>query len=257
MAHISPRTKSHWPAAIIAASLSLFPSMILAETVVSPAEFGPLNEQGIPQTMDGFQLASSGTGFFISFEGHFVTPFHVAGHCRRLAILRPERAYEAQIVVADAAADLVVLRSDAPHFSAELTMGKSSTPGASLTITRFNHLGGFAGRSTVLAWYVQTIHKPPLDIAMAASEPIFGGNSGSPAVRVGGGVAAMVTAVAQTDRTIALGIDAGDIAAFLSKNRIPFRWQRSPVSSVIEQGGAEQFTFPVVCYVSPVSSFTR
>jgi S1-C subfamily serine protease len=222
-----------------------------AETAIASAEFGHVNAQGIPVSMDRFPLESTGVGFFVSREGHVVTPFHVAGHCMRLAILQLARAYEATAVAMNPAADIAVLKSAAPHISAELTPASSMAKAAPLVIVRYGHLGGMASRSSVVAHYLGRVASSPINMAARASQGIVGGNSGSPLVLMDGSVAGMVTAVKREDSRIALGIDAHTIAEVLQSASVPFRWQTKKASTSLAAGGATKFTFPVACYVRP------
>lgn len=229
----------------------MLPAALHAETAIAPAEFGRLNAENIPISMDGFVLSSTGTGFFVSSAGHYVTPFHVAGHCSRLAILRPERAYEARVIAASGPADISVLLSGAPHVTAELVSNASLKRGAPFLIVRYAHLAGVRGRSSVVAHYIGAVRMGPVGLAVRAAESIVGGNSGSPVVRMEGGVAGMVTAVAREDSHIVLGIDSLAIAEMLQSADVPFRWQTKRVSPSLAAGGAPQFTYPVACYVKP------
>lgn len=229
----------------------LLASAAHAETVIAPATFGRLNAQNIPISMDGFVLESTGTGFFVSSAGHYVTPFHVAGHCARLAVLRSERAYEARVIAANGPADIVVLLTSAPHVTAELVSNDSLKEGTPFTIVRYRHLAGMGGRSSIVAHYLGKVRSGPVSMAVRAAEGVVGGNSGSPIVRMEGGVAGMVTAVAREDSRIVLGIDSQSIALMLQSAGVPFRWQTKRLSPSLAAGGAIQFTYPVACYVKP------
>lgn len=236
---------------LIAAAIAFGPFAASAETVIAPAAFGRLNAQNIPISMDGYVLSSTGTGFFVSNAGHYVTPFHVAGHCTRLAILRPERAYEARVVAANAQADISVLLSAAPHVTAEFISNAGLPEGTPFVIVRYAHLAGIGGRSSVVAHYLGGMRSGPVTIAVRAAEGVVGGNSGSPIVRMEGGVSGMVTRVAHEDNRIVLGIDSRLIAAMLQSAAVPFRWQTKKISPSLAAGGAIQFTYPVACYVKP------
>ncbi len=227
-----------------------------AETAVTAPVFGHRNARGIPITMDGYALAMTGTGFFVSREGHYLTPFHVAGACSRRAILRPEGAYEATAVAMSARDDIAILKSAAPHTVAELTTGNGVELNTPFVIVRYYHLGGMASRSTVAATYLGAANAYPIDFVVRAADKVVGGNSGSPIVSLDGGVAAMVTAVSREDSHITLGIDSRDLARALQNAGVPFRWRTTKLVSAPEAasaaaaGLAMEFTFPIACYVA-------
>jgi len=228
-----------------------------AETALSAPVFGHPDGRGIPVTMDGYSLAMTGTGFFVSKEGHFLTPFHVAGGCIRRAVLRPEGAYEATAVAMYAHEDIAVMKSAAPHTTAELAPPNRLPVGTPFVIVRYYHLGGMASRSAVAARYLGTVDLRPIDFAVRAAEPVVGGNSGSPVVRLDGGVAAMVTAITRENAHVALGIDSHVLAQALQTAGVPFRWLSKKIAASPAAGNAAaaglamQFTFPIACYVAP------
>lgn len=243
---------------VIAAALAIIgilTDQAAAKTAISEPVFGPRNARGIPVTMDSYPLNMTGTAFFVSKDGYLVTPFHVAGPCARRAILRPEGAYDAIAVAMYARLDIAVLKSNAPHTVAALSQG-SVEPRAPLVIVRYAHLGGVGSRSAVTAQYTGAAQLAPINFVARAADIVVGGNSGSPAVRYDGGVAAMVTAVKRGDPHVVLAIGSDVLAQALQASGVPFKWQqeRLPVSAAAGAAAATNaaigFTFPIACYKS-------
>jgi S1-C subfamily serine protease len=56
--------------------------------------------------------ASSGTGFFVSKEGHVVTNYHVISGCKPVNVLFEGKDYEAKVLAIDKMNDLAILKTD-------------------------------------------------------------------------------------------------------------------------------------------------
>ena len=230
-----------------------------AETAITAPAFGPPNSRGIPVTMDGFPLSMTGTAFFVSKDGYAITPFHVAGGCSRRAILRPEGAYEARAIAMYAPQDIAVLKSDAPHKTAHLAATSGMNAATQFVIVRYLHLGGIGSRSVLSAKFLGRVRLPPIDFVVRAADKVVGGNSGSPIVRLDGGVAAMVTAVSRDDPHVTLGIGSDVLSQALQLASVPFQWQSEKLPVSAEAGGAAAaneaigFTFPIACYTAKKS----
>lgn len=56
----------------------------------------------------------TGTGFFISSEGHLVTNWHVVNKCNHFAIRTGGHSYDGRLLFADKANDIAVIKIDAP-----------------------------------------------------------------------------------------------------------------------------------------------
>jgi S1-C subfamily serine protease len=224
-----------------------------AATVFAPSSFGPINASGIPASMDGIPLASTGTGFYVSKAGDFVTAYHVAGFCHRRAIIRPDGAHEAFVVAMNAKADVSVLRSSSAAAAADLALGVGLGKGARFEITRTANLGGLESRSVIAAHglaHVRVPDRPEISFAVTTDVPVVGGNSGSPLTTETGAVAGLVDAIAKADPRLSLIIDADVIASVLTSAGVPFRWQGNDGSGTpVSPQLALRFTFPVACYV--------
>jgi len=68
---------------------------------------------------------TSGTGFFVSADGHVVTSYHVVGDRVEIFVEHNGTSYPAQIVASDEENDLAILKIDAT--STPLTLGTSQT----------------------------------------------------------------------------------------------------------------------------------
>jgi S1-C subfamily serine protease len=219
------------------------------------AVYGQPDARGNPVTMDGLELDSSGTGFYVSRHGDFVTAFHVAGHCDRLAVLRRDGVYAAKTVAMDPVNDVAVVRTVPSTSAAALTAGAELAKDAPLHIERTRHLGGLASRSRLAAHFLRNIADyPPADFEVRAGAAVVGGNSGSPVVGVQGAVTGMVRAVSAEQPEIALVIGARRIAEVLQRAGVSFLWRSKTAGPAPAPGAARFFTFPILCYVAPPSA---
>jgi S1-C subfamily serine protease len=215
------------------------------------ATFGTPNDNGIPLTMHGMALRSSGTGFYVAVNGYFVTASHVADGCAALAVLRKDGAHAAILVSLDNARDIAVLKSARVSRVPALMSGAGSQHARPFTITRTRDLAGLPSRETIAARYVgafQVSNRPSVSFAVRASVAVVGGNSGSPAVTESGAVAGMVSAASTVDPTIALVIDGRDIAEALSAAHAPFKWNEADDKLGVSRPDASEYTFPIACY---------
>jgi S1-C subfamily serine protease len=54
---------------------------------------------------------SSGSGFFVSYDGDLITDNHVVAGCRELRVVREGKSNTARVIGTDGSADLAVLRA--------------------------------------------------------------------------------------------------------------------------------------------------
>jgi hypothetical protein len=62
---------------------------------------------------DGLRLIRSGSGFFISQEGHFVSNYHVIKGCEQVYLERASNSLLGKVIATDKANDLVLMKVDA------------------------------------------------------------------------------------------------------------------------------------------------
>jgi S1-C subfamily serine protease len=145
---------------------------------------------------------SSGTGFFVSEDGYFLTAFHVVADAARIAIRTKAGTFEATLVKADKANDVALLKVAVK--SAALYLSLSSLPvessrGVTLGESVFTigfpniELQGFAPKLTKGEISSLTgMQDDPREFQI--SVPVQPGNSGGPLVNRDGNVVGIVEA---------------------------------------------------------------
>lgn len=180
---------------------------------------------------------SSGTGFFISREGHVITNAHVVRHCESVEV-RTTPPVTAQVIARDDARDLAVLKIPGPSPAvAPLRWNISDVrPGDRVALYGFPGPEGASGTSRYAPTYVSGLHGPAgepewLQLQSVAEQ----GNSGGPVLDGSGNVIAVVAGRAETYKTPTTSdgkpelVGKADIAItlsalqeFLGRHQIPF-----------------------------------
>jgi hypothetical protein len=178
--------------------------------------------------------ASSGTGFFVTREGHLVTNHHVIEGCTSVQIRPADGApVPARILARDTANDLALLKAD--HAAAKVA---TIRPGVRLgeTVAAFGFplnsvlasSGNFTlGNVTALAGIGDDTR------FLQISTPVQPGNSGGPLLDENGNVVGVVTSKLNALKTVAaigdlpqnvnFAIKAGALATFLESTRVEFQ----------------------------------
>ena len=178
--------------------------------------------------------ASSGTGFFVTREGHLVTNHHVIEGCTSVQIKPVDGSpVPARIMARDTANDLALLKAD--HAAAKVA---TIRPGVRLgeTVAAFGFplnsvlasSGNFTlGNVTALAGIGDDTR------FLQISTPVQPGNSGGPLLDENGNVVGVVTSKLNALKTVAaigdlpqnvnFAIKSGALATFLESIRIEFQ----------------------------------
>jgi len=160
------------------------------------------------------EFVHSGTGFFVTGDGHLVTNAHVVAHCRQVAVHQPSGPlFNATLIAQDANNDLAVLRVTAPgvafaHFNTRTTQGQYAATYGYPLAGLLSESGAFTdGRiSALFGLRNNTNH-------LQISVPVQPGNSGGPLVDDRGNVIGVVTEKLNALKVAGL---TGDIAQNVS-----------------------------------------
>ncbi|HVP42530.1 MAG TPA: trypsin-like peptidase domain-containing protein, partial [Terriglobales bacterium] len=145
----------------------------------------------------------AGSGFVIDKEGHIVTNFHVIANARQLEVtLSNKKKYKAQVVGADRAHDLAVIKISAPNLS-PATLGDSSQLQVGQKVYAIgNPFGMFSGTMTRgIVSSIRSVREPDgvfIDEAIQTDAAINPGNSGGPLLNSRGEVIGINTMIAGT-----------------------------------------------------------
>ena len=140
------------------------------------------------------KLASTGSGFFVSYEGDLVTDNHVIAGCREVRVVHNEKSNTARVVVTDAAADLAVLR--VPDLAGDVAVfgNRFERPGEAVIVAGYPLQGLLTSKGSVTTGIISALAGPKEDKNLIQiTAPIQPGNSGGPLVDAHGAVIGVVT----------------------------------------------------------------
>lgn len=139
----------------------------------------------------------SGTGFFVSNDGHLVTNYHVVDGAASIAVLNPQKRTEAKalLVKADPANDIAILKIDEATIGIPLSSSFTASKGDEVLTLGYPLLAiqgqeqkATFGRVNALSGIGNDIRYSQIDV------PIQPGNSGGPLMNDRGEVIGVVTA---------------------------------------------------------------
>ena len=141
--------------------------------------------------------AGTGSGFFVSRQGHVMTNEHVVRGCARLQVAQiAGGTVPARLVAADAANDLAVIKIEGASPSvAAFRTGQVIRQGETVVVYGFPLTGSLASGGTFTTGTVSALAGVRDDTRFfQLSTPIQAGNSGGPVLDGGGGVVGIATA---------------------------------------------------------------
>jgi S1-C subfamily serine protease len=161
-----------------------------------PAEEGPaINPFGAPEEQSGGGTAT-GSGFVIDDEGHILTNNHVVEGADKIEVKlgASDTEYTAEVVGADPASDLALLKVDAPSKELHpLTLGDSSEAEVGDPVVAIGNPFGLdrtvtSGIVSALQRQIQAPNGFSIDNVIQTDAAINPGNSGGPLINAAGEV---------------------------------------------------------------------
>jgi S1-C subfamily serine protease len=143
---------------------------------------------------DSDEVMASGSGFFITEDGYFITNAHVVKNARRVKIKEGGKVFDATVVRSDSTNDLALLKAEGgftpiPLSTNETELGQSvftiGFPDITLQGTEPKYTDGKISS-------MSGIKDDPNEFQI--SVPVQPGNSGGPLVTPGGGVIGVIVA---------------------------------------------------------------
>ena len=137
----------------------------------------------------------TGTGFYITRQGHVLTAAHVIDKCPTVMVSRPGGSSAAAAVVAtDSQNDLAVLMGAPPQGVASFRTARAVRPGESVVAYGFPLTGTLSSGGTVTSGNVNALSGLGDDTRyLQISAPVQPGNSGGPLLDSTGAVVGVVT----------------------------------------------------------------
>ena len=215
-----------------------------------------------PTTVDthSLQQESTGSGFYVSPQGHILTNAHVVQGCVEVRIPSAGRV---QVLAQEGSTDLALLQAHTPmsHTIAAFRQGRGIRSGASVVVVGYPLRGVLASGANVSTGSVSALAGPGDDRRLIQiTAPVQPGNSGGPVLDDAGNVVGVVVSkldavkIAESTgdipQNVNFAISAGTARAFLDDQSIPY--ETAPSNQRIEPVGAaaaaKKFTVLVECW---------
>ncbi len=183
---------------------------------------------------EGKKRASSGSGFFVSADGHILTNQHVVERCRSLSVRRGQSLTPARLVAADARNDLAVVQSDLKGMTTlPFRDGRGIRPGDGVVAVGYPYAGLLSTTAQVTTGSVTSLAGIADDTRyLQISTPIQPGNSGGPLLDAGGTVTGVIVstlnaltvvkATGSVPQNVNFAIKSSVAGAFLDANGIDY-----------------------------------
>ena len=213
-----------------------------------------------PPVRDQEEKASTGSGFFVSHEGHVLTNAHVISEC---AEVRIPPAGSVRVTARDEASDLALLRGPVDRDGAFATFrqGRGIRPGADVVVIGYPLPEVLTSEAHVTKGNVSALAGPDNDRRLfQMTAPVQPGNSGGPVLDTEGhvvGVAvskldAFKTLLATGDvpQNVNFAVSAGTARAFLDAEGVPYETKQSGETLAPDAiaANAKAFTVLVECW---------
>ena len=207
---------------------------------------------------------STGTGFFISRNGHVVTNAHVVPGCTDIQLRTQSGMVPAALVASEPDKDLAVLRTDSrPGFVAKMRWeSQMLQPGDRVQMLGYPEEYGQRGEAHISEATIKSLYGPQGEEEwISFTDSARKGNSGGPLLDQAGNVIGVVTAKAQLSRidlynTGGEATEITDIAitiptlkSFLQRHRVYYQESDSQYTRSDNRirTVAERFTVQVLC----------
>jgi hypothetical protein len=195
---------------------------------------------------------NSGTGFFVSGEGHLLSARHVLGKCiRAAAFTRDGVRFGERIAVSDTF-DVALFRFDLPTPEhAVFPVEPLNLFWAPATAVGWRSCGGPQSLRLNEAQAVAGLRQLPDTVGLMADGAIVGGNSGSPVVDAAGRVIGMLVARSRSNERVGYAVSADRLKVFLAQHGVPVQQAPEPLAALFATAGdgakAVPFTVGVAC----------
>lgn len=185
---------------------------------------------------------SSGTGFFVSQNGHVVTNKHVVNNCQNIVVSGAVQEQQAKIIGRDYEQDLALLKIDTtpPYIAYLRPESQALEKGEGVVIVGYPGESARAGNTVTREAEVLNITGPKGEKQwVEVSDVIAQGNSGGPLLDTSGNVVGVVTAKAtiytyESDRphdgvtrNSGIAISLPTLKEFLDSYRVYYREEGS------------------------------
>ena len=231
------------------------PGPSAAEPSPRPGAFGRRPDGGRPPAGRGG--VSTGSGFFVSSEGHVLTNAHVVRDC---AAVHAPPGVAVRVVARDDASDLALLDGPPSAAVAPFRAGRGIRPGDEVVVVGYPLRGMLASEANVTRGNVSALAGPGDDRRLfQMTAPVQPGSSGGPVLDLAGRVVGVTVArldaltVARATgaipQNVNFAVGAGTARAFLDAEGVPYETAPSDASigADLVAAAARRFTVSVEC----------
>ena len=231
------------------------PGPSAAEPSPRPGAFGRRADGGRPPAGRGG--VSTGSGFFVSSEGHVLTNAHVVRDC---AAVHAPPGVAVRVVARDDASDLALLGGPPSAAVVPFRAGRGIRPGDEVVVVGYPLRGMLASEANVTRGNVSALAGPGDDRRLfQMTAPVQPGSSGGPVLDLAGRVVGVTVArldaltVARATgaipQNVNFAVGAGTARAFLDAEGVPYETAPSDASigADLVAAAARRFTVSVEC----------
>ena len=174
---------------------------------------------------------STGTGFFVSSEGHIVTNAHVVNGCRSISASRSGTVTRVTRFASDEGSDLALLMSsEKPRYWATLQGGRGARVAEAVMVIGFPYGGSLSPDATVTTGIIATLSGIRNDRRIIQiTAPVQPGNSGSPVLALNGSVVGVVVGKlnpfegkGDVPQNVNFAVSLGILQSFLNTYAVPY-----------------------------------
>lgn len=196
---------------------------------------------------------NSGTGFFVSGEGHLLSAAHVLGKCTNAVAIGPDGVRFGRRVAVAEGLDIALFRFDGETpASAVFPAERLNLFWAPVTAVGFRSCGGPDSLHLNDGQAIAGLRQLPDTVGLMTESTIAGGNSGSPVVDAAGRVIGMLVARSNSNARAGFAVSADRLTTFLEANGVPVARQPEPFSSLFANSGAGATAVPYTIGVACV-----
>ena len=232
------------------------PSLSNALEIATVGSVGSASEQ---KTIS-LKLIASGSGFFVSAEGHILTNEHVVRGCREV---RVPPAVVVSIIAQEESTDLAVLKNagTARQIAVKFRGGRGIRSGDNIVVLGYPLRGVLASEVNVTSGEVSALAGPGDDRRFfQITAPVQPGNSGGPVLDKSGNAVGVVMsklnaikvarATGDIPQNVNFAVSAGTARTFLDAHNVPYETAASveKFEPADIAATARKFTLPIECW---------
>jgi trypsin-like peptidase len=204
-------------------------------------------------------LVSSGSGFFVTTEGHIVTNAHVVADC---AYVRSSRGGQISRLAIDEASDLAIyVASEKTPFAARLRGGRGPRVAEPVVAVGFPLKGLLSSDAIITTGIISALAGPRNDRRIIQiTAPVQPGNSGGPLLGENGSVVGVVVGkldalkmalvIGDIPQNVNFAVSLGTLQSLLNANGVPYAVDDSNAAKTSAEiaADASRYTVLLECF---------